>query len=326
MCRNNDTLLMVKRTDAAVQEALQQRFAGISFATPLVAVAGTAGHLVAFTEFVPPRVWGGMSFKTVTLKPRAGAPAPRIAETEAGLLNAIGLQNDGLQHFIDEQYPRAKALPVVKLVNVAGFTINEFVELVQRVAALQGVGIIELNVSCPNVDYHNKPFGSDPVLLAEVVSACAAVKGKVPLMVKLSPHAAAIADMACVAAERGADALSIMNTIKGLKIDTESWRPYLSNVVGGYSGIGIKPIALAMVYEAAQASALPILGIGGVTHWEDVVEYMLAGASLVGIGTAAMLMPERLPRLLKQFTRYLTRRGISASDLVGAMKLPVNNV
>ncbi|BBM89055.1 dihydroorotate dehydrogenase (NAD+) catalytic subunit [Spirochaetota bacterium] len=295
-------------------------FAGIPFKTPLVGVSGTAGYITDFKPFTDMNAFGGIAFKSITPLKRQGSPPPRVCECEAGFINSIGLQNDGIEAFLTCHYPRAQAIPVQKIVNLAAFSIADFTHLVRKVAELDDIALIELNVSCPNVDYNGRDFASDSGLLRELIVSCTPLKKDKPLMIKLSPHGAVISELALLCEKYGADALSLVNTFRGMKINIDTWQPFIKKIVGGYSGIGIKPISLAMVYEAAQTVSIPILGIGGVTSYEDVIEYMLAGASLVGIGTASLMNPRIPKRILKRFKAYLHNRGIVAADLIGAMK------
>ena len=310
-------------------------FAGLKFSSPLVGSAGTVGYGHDLKKISDISFFGGLTFKTITPKLREGAPFPRVCETEVGLINAIGLQNDGWQSFVDHHLPQVKNYPHKKIVSIAADNVEQFAKMVRLAVDLKEIDIIELNISCPNIDYGGKSYASDKGLLKELLNACveAAKKKKPknkqenkqkkkPIMVKLSPHMASIGQAAQLAEKCGVDALSMINTLRGLKIDVDSRRPLIHNVIGGYSGLGIKPIALAMIYEASQATKLPILGIGGIMTGEDVVECMLAGATLVGVGTANMIDPGACKKIFKEFSKYLAKHKTKARDLIGAMLPP----
>lgn len=298
-------------------------FAGLKFSSPLVGSAGTVGYGHDLKKIGDISFFGGLTFKTVTPKLREGAPFPRVCETEVGLINAIGLQNDGWQKFAEDHLPKVKNYPHKKIVSIAAENIKQFAKLVRLAVALKEVDVVELNISCPNIDYGGRSYASDKGLLKELLKACVeAAKKKKTIMVKLSPHVASIGQTALLAQRCGVDALSMINTLRGLKIDVDSRRPLIHNIVGGYSGVGIKPVALAMIYEASQTTTLPILGIGGMMTGEDVAECMLAGATLVGIGTANLIDPSAGKKIFKEFSRYLAKHKMKARDLIGAMLPP----
>lgn len=291
------------------------------FNTPLVGSAGTVGYGSDFLDMEPraEECFGGLTLKTITPKPQVGNPSPRVCETESGFINSIGLQNCGLNDFINKVHPRLGEIKSRVIASVAAFTIKDFVKMVSQVSRLEYVDMVEMNVSCPNTDYHGKDFSSDEILLKEVISACSQEK-HAPLLVKLSPMHHAV-KMARVAEEAGANALTVSNTFTGMRIDIQERKPMIATGVGGYSGPAVKPIVLSLVYQITQAVSLPVIGVGGVTTWHDVVEYLLAGASLVGIGTANFTHPRGGCRIWKGFKRYLDNYQLTASNLVGALKL-----
>ncbi len=294
--------------------------AGIEFANPVIAASGTFGYGIEFEEIVSLERLGGFVTKGLSLEPMAGHPPPRMVQTSAGMLNAIGLQNVGVKEFLDrklpalERYPRANVI-----VNVFGYTVDEYIGVIEQLNQGEGIAAYELNVSCPNVHAGGMAFGADPDSLAVLVDR-AKQAAKRPLIVKLSPNVASIAYMAQVSAEAGADALSVVNTFRAMSIDPESRRPRLSNVTGGLSGPAIKPIALRMVYESARTVNIPILGIGGIVTAEDAVEFLLAGATAVQVGTASYADPRATERLVKALESWCRSHNVErVASLTGAM-------
>lgn len=296
---------------------LTVEFAGIRFKNPIVATSGTFGNGSEYRQFFPIDKLGGITLKAITLESRKGNPAPRVCETEAGMLNSIGLQNNGWDYFKTTIYPQLKNLQTNIITNVAGNSIEEYVRLVKNLSSLD-IQIIELNVSCPNVKAGAIQFGVNGKTLGELVKACRRVTRK-PLMVKLSPNVTSIADMAKVCEQSGADALSLVNTFVGMRIDINKRIPTLSSVVGGYSGVGIKPIALRMVYEVRRAVNLPLLGMGGVSKWQDAIEFLLAGANLVGIGTANLIQPQSSYRILKGTRNYCRKNKTTPAKITQSL-------
>ncbi len=271
--------------------------AGMELVNPVIAASGTFGYGIEFEEIVSLERLGGFVTKGISLEPMAGHAAPRIVQTAAGMLNAIGLQNVGVEEFIARKLPPMKRYPNCKvIVNVFGYTVNEYIAVIDRLNEAEGIAAYELNVSCPNVHAGGMAFGADPGSLEYLVSRAKTVAAR-PLIVKLSPNVTSIAHMARVAADAGADAVSLVNTFLAMSIDAEERRPRLSNVTGGLSGPAIKPIALRMVYETAQAVKIPIIGMGGIVTAEDAVEFLLAGATAVQVGTASYADPRATERL-----------------------------
>jgi dihydroorotate dehydrogenase (NAD+) catalytic subunit len=281
-------------------------FAGLDLVNPVIAASGTFGYGIEFEEIVSLDRIGAFVTKGISLEPMAGHPAPRIVQTAAGMLNAIGLQNVGVEDFVTRKLPPLNRYPRCKvIVNVFGYTVGDYIAVIERLNQAQGIAAYELNVSCPNVHAGGMAFGSDPGSLEYLVTRAKAVSTR-PLIVKLSPNVTSIANIAKIAENSGADALSLTNTFLAMSIDVETRQPRLSNVTGGLSGPAIKPIALRMVYETAQAVAIPILGMGGIVTAEDAVEYLLAGATAVQVGTASYADPravERIARSLESWCR-----------------------
>lgn len=302
---------------------MRVNLAGIELATPVLAASGTFGYGVEFEEIVSLERLGGFVTKGISLEPMAGHPAPRLIETAAGMLNAIGLQNVGVSEYIEKKLPPMKRYPRCQvIVNVFGYTVGQYLEVIERLNQAEGIAAYELNVSCPNVHAGGMAFGADPGSLEYLVGKAKRAAAR-PLIVKLSPNVTSIARMARICADSGADALSVANTFRAMLIDVETRRPRLTNVTGGLSGPAIKPIALAMVYEAARAVRIPILGIGGIVTAEDAVEFLLAGATAVQVGTASFADPRATERLAKDLESWCGRHGVeSVASLTGAVEIP----
>jgi dihydroorotate dehydrogenase (NAD+) catalytic subunit len=265
--------------------------AGIRLTNPVIAASGTFGYGIEFEDIVHLNKLGGFVVKGLSKEPMAGNPPPRLYETAAGMLNAIGLQNIGARAFVDEKLPKLRQIQnIVVLANVFGYTREDYERTIQILNEGEGIAAYELNVSCPNTAHGGIQFGSDPRSLDEVVSL-ARRTSKRPLIVKLSPNVTSIAQMAHVAEEAGADAISLVNTFVAMAIDADTRKPRIANVTAGLSGPAIKPIALRMVYDAAKAVKIPIIGMGGISTPVDIVEFMLAGASAVQVGTASYWDP-----------------------------------
>jgi dihydroorotate dehydrogenase (NAD+) catalytic subunit len=297
--------------------------AGLDLTNPVIAASGTFGYGIEFEEIVSLERIGGFVTKGISLQPMTGNAAPRIVQTAAGMLNAIGLQNVGVEDFISRKLPPLKTHPGCKvIVNVFGCTEGEYVAVIERLNEAEGIAAYELNVSCPNVHAGGMVFGSDPGSLEYLVGRAKSAS-KRPLIVKLSPNVTSIAHMARIAADAGADAISLVNTFLAMSIDPETRRPLLANVTGGLSGPAIKPIALRMVYETAQAVTIPILGMGGIVTPEDAVEFLLAGAAAVEVGTASYADPCATERLANGLESWCRSRGIErVASLTGALELP----
>lgn len=296
--------------------------AGVEFSSPVIAASGTFGYGVEFEDIVSFDRIGGFVTKGLSREPMAGNPAPRIIETPAGMMNAIGLQNMGVGAFISEKLPRLqKIASTVVIANVFGFTIRDCVEVIQALNDAPGIAMYELNASCPNTSHGGMIFGTDPEQLWDLVSRCKPASAR-PLMVKLSPNVTSIGRMARVAMEGGADAVSLVNTFVSLAIDIETRRPRIANVTGGLSGPAIKPIAVRMVHEVAQAVPLPIVGMGGIVRAEDAVEFMMAGASAVQVGTASYADPRAVENIANGLKRWCMAHGVAqVSSLTGSILL-----
>jgi dihydroorotate dehydrogenase (NAD+) catalytic subunit len=300
---------------------LRVAFAGLSLKNPVLAASGTFGYGVEFEDVVALDRIGGFIVKGLSREPMAGNPPPRLWETAAGMLNSIGLQNIGARAFVADKLPLLRKINnIVVIANVFGYTREDYEAAIQILNEGDGVAAYELNVSCPNTRHGGISFGSDPHLLEEVVAAAKRVSRR-PLIVKLSPNVTSIPEMARVAEGAGADALSLVNTFVAMAIDPETRLPRISRVTAGLSGPAIKPIALRMVYEAAHAVDLPVIGIGGISTAADVVEFMLAGAVAVEVGTANYWDPRATENIVRELEQWSAQHGVEKiTDLIGAMK------
>ncbi|MGB6974968.1 MAG: dihydroorotate dehydrogenase [Terracidiphilus sp.] len=299
---------------------MKVRLAGIELANPVIAASGTFGYGIEFEEIVALERIGGFVTKGISREPMTGHPPVRMVQTAAGMLNAIGLQNVGVEDFIARKLPPLARYPKAKVfVNVFGYTVNEYLAVIEQLNHAPGIAAYELNVSCPNVHAGGMAFGSDPGELAYLVHQSRAISTR-PLIVKLSPNVTSIAQMARVAATEGADALSLVNTFLAMSIDPETRKPRLSNVTGGLSGPAIKPIALRMVHEASRAVKIPIIGMGGIVTPEDAVEFLLAGATAVQVGTASYADPRAVERIASGLESWCRGQQIErVSSLTGAL-------
>jgi dihydroorotate dehydrogenase (NAD+) catalytic subunit len=306
-----------------VKPDMRVRLAALELVNPIIAASGTFGYGVEFEEIVSLERIGGFVTKGISLQPMTGHAAPRIVQTAAGMLNAIGLQNVGVQDYIERKLPPLKRYPLCKvIVNVFGSTVGDYIGVIERLNHAEGIAAYELNVSCPNVHAGGMAFGADPSSLEYLVGR-AKTASRRPLIVKLSPNVTSIATMAKIAAGAGADALSLTNTFLAMSIDVETRMPRLSNVTGGLSGPAIKPIALRMVYETARAVTIPILGMGGIVTAEDAVEFLLAGATAVQVGTASYADPRAVERLARALESWCRSHAVEkVSTLTGAMEMP----
>jgi dihydroorotate dehydrogenase (NAD+) catalytic subunit len=295
-------------------------FAGIQLKNPVIAASGTFAYGVEFEDIVHLGRLGGIVVKGLSKEPMAGNPPPRLYETAAGMLNAIGLQNIGARAFVEEKLPKLRAMKdVVVFANIFGFTRADYEITIQILNQGEGIAAYELNVSCPNTAHGGIQFGSDPRLLDEVVNAARRVSER-PLIVKLSPNVTSIAHMARVAEEAGADAISLVNTFMAMAIDTETRKPRIANVTAGLSGPAIKPIALRMVYDASKAVKIPVIGMGGISTAADIAEFMLAGATAVEIGTASFWDPVATEKIAGELERWCADHDVfRISELTGGM-------
>lgn len=288
---------------------------------PVMTASGTFGYAREFENLMNLHRLGAVIVKGISLNPRPGNPPPRIVETACGMLNAIGLQNVGVDRFITEKMNYLAGLNIPVIVNILGDSIEEYEEITSRLQGVPGVAGIEVNISCPNVKKGGVAFGTDPQMAAKVT---AAVKGKssVPVMVKLSPNVSDIGTIALAVEEAGADSVSLINTLIGMAIDLKTKKPALANVIGGLSGPAIKPVALRMVYEVAKKISIPIIGIGGIESAEDALEFMLAGATAVQVGTANFVNPRASEDVVDGIIDYMTREKIpSLVSIIGQLDL-----
>jgi len=299
-------------------------FAGLRLANPVFTASGTCGYADELADFIDINQLGGFITKSITAKPRKGNPTPRIVETDAGMLNAIGWANVGLDKFIEEKLPVIEKLSVPVFINVAGETISEYIAVVERLAAEQTIAGFELNISCPNVEKGGINFGTDPEQVKEITSAVKKTCGGKMLMVKLAPAVTDISVIARAAVEAGADALSLINTFTAMVIDIETRRPVLANKTGGLSGPAIKPIAVYLVNkvynEVAKQRRIPILGMGGIRNASDAIEFIIAGASAVAAGTANFIEPGCAVKIIEGIKKYCISHNITnIKDLVGSL-------
>ena len=298
---------------------LTVNIAGVEFKNPVITASGTFGFGREYSEFYPLREIGGLSCKGITLKPRMGNPPPRIAETPSAILNAVGLQNPGVDHFIEQDLPWLKEQETVVIANIAGNTPEEYAQMAEKLSE-SSVDMIEMNISCPNVKHGGVQFGTScqsvGAITREVRAHC-----KKPLMVKLSPNVSDIAEIARAAESEGADALSLINTLTGMRIDINTRRPIIRNNTGGLSGPAVFPVAVRMVWQTAGAVKIPVVGMGGISSWRDAVEMMLAGASAIQLGTALFSDPYAPLKNKEGLNRYLDDQGIaSVTELAGMVK------
>ena len=294
---------------------------GLTLKNPVMTASGTFGYGEEYADFIDLTKIGGILVKGTTLNHREGNPYPRMAETPSGMLNAVGLQNKGVDYFVETIYPRIKDIDTNIIVNVSGSTIEDYCAVAEKVNALENIPAIELNVSCPNVKQGGMAFGVTTSGIEQVVSAVRKVYDK-HLIVKLSPNVTSIADLALAAEASGADSVSLINTLLGMAIDAEKRRPKLSTVTGGLSGACVKPIALRMVWQVAKAVKIPVIGLGGISSATDAIEFLLAGASAIEIGTANFIDPTITVKVAQGIVEYCERHGIkNVSDLTGALEV-----
>ena len=294
--------------------------AGLKLRNPVMTASGTFGYGEEFSQYVDLEKIGAFVTKGLSLKPRAGNPTPRIVETPGGMLNAIGLQNVGIDAFIQKKVPFLRSINTPAIANFFGSTPDEYAELATRLDAIPEVAALEVNISCPNVKQGGIVFGTDPNCAAGVVAACRAATSK-PLIVKLSPNVTDIVEMAQACEGAGADALSVINTLTGMAIDLERRRPVLANITGGLSGPAIKPVALRMVWQVARAVKVPVIGIGGIMSATDALEFILAGATAVQVGTASFVNPSAAQEIAEGMEDWLIQHGVAdLKSLIGALE------
>ncbi len=301
---------------------LSVQIGGMTLKNPVLVASGTFGYGQECRELADLNALGGVITKSITLEPRVGNPPNRIVELPAGLLNSIGLANVGVKAFVEEKLPFLRTLDTAVIVNVAAGTLDEFLAVINRLEEEEGVDAYELNYSCPNVKQGGLEFSQDARVTARVTRAVRRVTAR-PLITKLTPNVARVGEIARAAEEHGADAVSLINTLVGMAIDVDTRRPRLATVTGGYSGPAIKPVALAKVYEARQSVQIPVIGIGGIMNGRDALEFMLAGATAVEVGTANYIDPSTGPRIAEEMARYGARHGVPRiRDLVGRLEAP----
>lgn len=300
---------------------LSVKIGNLELKNPVMTASGTFGYGLEFADFIDLSRLGGIIVKGTTLNHREGNLYPRMAETPSGMLNAVGLQNKGVEYFAEHIYPQIKDIDTNMIVNVSGACVEDYVATAERIASLDKIPAIELNISCPNVKQGGMAFGTSCEGAASVVKAVRQVYPKT-LIVKLSPNVTDIASIACAVEAEGADSVSLINTIMGMSIDAERRRPRLSTITGGLSGACVKPVALRMVWQVAKAVKIPVIGLGGISSATDAIEFMLAGASAIQIGTANFIDPAITVKVADGIEEYLTRHGFkSVNEIVGALEV-----
>ena len=294
---------------------------GITLKNPVMTASGTYGYGLEYSDFIDLSKLGGIAVKGTTLNPRQGNPYPRMAETPSGMLNAVGLQNKGVEYFCSEIYPSIKDIDTHMIVNVSGSTVEDYMATAERIAELDKIPAIELNISCPNVKEGGMAFGVTCAGAAEVVRAVRKVYPKT-LIVKLSPNVTDITEIARAVEAEGADSISMINTLLGMAIDVKSRKPILSTVTGGLSGPAVKPVALRMVWQTAKVVSIPIIGMGGISSCEDAIEFLLAGASAVQVGTYNFVDPTITTKIASGIEDYLVQNNMTdVSELIGGLIL-----
>lgn len=297
---------------------LAVEIAGVRFATPIWTASGTAGTGEEVSQWCDTTKLGAMVTKSVSIEPRSGHPYPRTCETSGGMLNAIGLQNKGVEAFIADELPRLRSMKTRVIVNVVGHTQDDYVRMAQRLAREDGIDMLELNLSCPNVE-RGIDNGSDPSWVEECVAKTRAAT-KCPLIVKVTPNTNDIASLAKAAERAGADAISAINTLVGMAVNYNSFKPRLSNTTGGLSGPAIKPVALACVHKVVKAVRIPVIGIGGIASGTDAAEFLIVGATAVQVGTANFRMPDAPVRVADELATYLASKNMTkVADLIGRL-------
>ncbi len=301
--------------------SIETEVAGVRFQNPVLTASGTFGYGKEFAHLIDLDQLGGIVVKGISVEPMEGNPAPRIYETDSGMLNAIGLQNVGAKRFLSEKLPFLRTLRTRCIVNVFGYSTEDYVRCIEILNSGNGIDAYELNISCPNTRCGGMVYGNDPKLTEEVVAASKKA-ARFPVMVKLSPNVTDITVTARAAEAAGADALSLVNTFVGMAIDVETGTPRISNVTAGLSGPAIKPVALRMVYQAARAVKIPVIGIGGIAKTEDALEFLIAGARAVQVGTANFYSPQTSLRIIQGIREFCQRKRLHLADLIGSLKLP----
>lgn len=300
---------------------LETKIGGLTLKNPVLTASGTFGYGTEFSEFIDLSHLGGYIIKGTTLNPREGNPYPRMAETPSGMLNCVGLQNKGVHYLKDHIYPNIKDIDSCLIVNLSGSTVEDYAEAAEIIGTMDKVQAIELNISCPNVKQGGMAFGTTTQGVEQVVSAVRKAYGKT-LIVKLSPNVTSITDIALAAEAAGADSVSLINTLMGMAIDAERRKPLLSMVTGGLSGPCVKPVALRCVWQVAKAVKIPVVGLGGIMNATDAIEFFLAGATAIEIGTANFIDPETTVKVVDGINEYLDRHNYSSiTDIIGQLEV-----
>lgn len=290
---------------------------GLKFKNPVITASGTFGYGSEFDDFIDISKLGGIILKGTTIEPREGNPYPRMAETPSGMLNTVGLQNKGIDYFEKYIYPKISGYETNVIVNINGSYVEDYIALAERVNNLDRIPAIELNISCPNVKMGGMAFGTNADSAREVIKAVRRVYSKV-LIVKLSPNVTNIVDFARIAEEEGSDSISLINTLLGMSVDIKTMKPALSTITGGLSGPAVRPVALRMVWQVANAVRIPVIGIGGIISANDAIEFFLAGASAIQVGTASFIDPQISIKILDGILKYLTDKGFSdIKEIIG---------
>jgi len=301
---------------------LQVDLAGIEMENPVMVASGTFGYGEEYSQFMDLKQLGAIVTKSITLLPRVGNSPPRIIETPAGMLNAIGLQNVGIERFISEKMPFLREAGVPVIASISGDEVSEYVELAASLSDVGGIAGLELNISCPNVAKGGMMFGADPRVTNDLVNAVRGSTG-LPLIAKLSPNVTSIVEIAAAAEEAGADAISLINTLLGMTIDIHTRKPKLANITGGLSGPAIRPVAVRMVWQVAEAVDIPVIGMGGIMTVEDALEFIIAGAKAIALGTANFINPLAAVEIISGIKDFMIRNDIwKVSDLVGSLQRP----
>jgi dihydroorotate dehydrogenase (NAD+) catalytic subunit len=299
---------------------LSVKIGKVKFSNPVLVASGTFGYGDEYSDFFDLNKLGGIITKTITLNPRDGNPPPRTCETPSGMLNAIGLANVGVKRFIREKLPFLRNLRTKVIVNVAGSSIDEYVAVVRKLEGKKGIDLLEINISCPNVKQGGIVFGSDPKCAYDCIKAVRD-NTSFPIIAKLSPNVSDIVKIALAVEEAGADAISLINTLIGMAIDLENRKPRLANITGGLSGPAIKPVALAMVWKTTQKVRVPVIGLGGIMNTQDVLEFILAGALMIQVGTGNFVDPECSVKIVEGLKEYCQEKKIrKITDLVGKLR------
>ncbi len=301
---------------------LSVNIGSLRLANPVMTASGTFGYAQEFEQLLDLNRLGAVIVKGISLEPRAGNPPPRIVETPCGMLNAIGLQNVGVDRFISEKNDYLSGLGCPVIVNILGDSLDEYEEITKRLRGVSSVAAIEVNISCPNVKKGGVAFGTDPKMAASVTRVVKE-QADVPVIVKLSPNVTDVTQVAVAVEDAGADSVSLINTLIGMAIDLKTRKPKLGNVIGGLSGPAIKPVALRMVYQVAQAVAIPVIGIGGIENGQDALEFMVAGATAIQVGTANFVNPRAAQEIVEEIEDYGEKNKLrSISDIIGTLEVP----